>query len=54
MHINVEYFHKSGFATFLQSVKGKAVTVMYDVNTKPYAEWIKELLHKNSLQFHQS
>lgn len=47
MHINVEYFHKGGFTNFLQRVKDKAVTMMYDVNTKPYAEWMKGLLHKN-------
>ena len=41
MNINVEYRHESGFKHFFERIQGKKVAVMYDVNTKPYAENIK-------------
>lgn len=41
MDMNVEYRHESRFEKFFNKVKGKTVTVMYDVNTKPYAAEIK-------------
>ncbi len=41
MNINVEYRHESGFKKFFERIQGKKVAVMYDVNTKPYAEDIK-------------
>ena len=37
MDINVEYRHLSDFSRFFQSVKGKKVAIIYDVNTAPYA-----------------
>lgn len=44
MNINIEYRHESGFSTFFSRVNGKRVTVMYDINTKPFAKQIiKEL-----------
>ena len=36
----VGYRHKDGFEPFFEKVAKKRVAVMYDVNTKPYAEWI--------------
>ena len=42
--MNIEYYHESGFDRFFNRMKDKTVTVIYDVNTKPYAEWIKEKL----------
>ncbi|MBE7067745.1 MAG: sn-glycerol-1-phosphate dehydrogenase [Clostridiales bacterium] len=42
MNINVEYRHESGFKNFFNRITGKIVAVMYDVNTKPFAEQIKE------------
>lgn len=41
MNISVEYRHESGFSAFFKRVTDKTVTVMYDINTKPYAEGIK-------------
>ena len=41
MNINVEYKNETGFQGFFERIKGKKVAVMYDVNTKPYAENIK-------------
>lgn len=38
--MNVEYQHKSGFKGFFEKIANKTVAVMYDVNTKPYAEEI--------------
>ena len=38
MEINVEYRHISRFEKFFKSITGKSVTVMFDVNTKPYAQ----------------
>ncbi len=46
MNINVEYRNESGFANFFSRVKGKRIAVMYDINTKPYAEDIKAELAK--------
>ena len=44
MQINVEYRHVSGFSRFFESVKGKKVSIMYDVNTTPYAKAMLEQL----------
>ena len=38
--MNVEYRHKSGFKNFFEQIAQKTIAVMYDVNTKPYAESI--------------
>ena len=38
MEISVEYRHEGGFAKFLKRITEKNVTVMFDVNTKPYAQ----------------
>ena len=46
MNINIEYRHESGFKNFFNRVKDKTVTVMYDVNTKPFAERIKTELSR--------
>ena len=41
MNINVEYKTADGkFPLFIERVKGKKVSVMFDVNTKPYADAI--------------
>lgn len=40
MNMNVEYRHESGFKKFFKKITKKNVTVIYDVNTKPYAEGI--------------
>lgn len=42
MNINIEYKDKSGFITFFNKIKDKTVSLMYDVNTKPYAMDIKQ------------
>ena len=44
MSIQVCYKHKDGFAPFLSAVAGKKVAVLYDVNTAPYAQGIREQL----------
>lgn len=41
MDINIEYRHESGFIKFFNRIKDKRVTVIYDINTKPFAEQIK-------------
>ena len=50
MNINVEYKHETGFKTFFNRIAGKKLSVLYDVNTKPYAEalllQIKEYANK--------
>lgn len=46
LNLNVEYFHEDGFKNFFNGMKGKNVTVMYDINTKPYAEKMKNELTK--------
>lgn len=40
MDVNVEYKDKTKFQNFFKRVEGKKIAVMYDVNTKPYAEEI--------------
>ncbi len=47
ININVEYYHKNGFAPFFKRIKGKRVALMYDDNTKPYAERIEQDIEKN-------
>ena len=44
MSIQVCYKQKDGFAPFLAAVAGKRVAILYDVNTAPYAEGIREQL----------
>lgn len=44
MNRNVEYRHESGFTKFFKKITDKKVAVMYDVNTKPYAEQMKKEL----------
>lgn len=46
--MNIEYRHQTGFNTFLSTVKGKKVAVLYDVNTKPFADDIIKMLKNNS------
>ncbi len=46
MNINVEYRDVSGFENFFDRVKNKTVTVMYDINTKPYADQLKTELSR--------
>lgn len=44
MNINIEYKHQTGFKNFFKKIDGKKVSVLYDVNTKPFAdEFIFEL-----------
>ncbi|MGN1052671.1 MAG: sn-glycerol-1-phosphate dehydrogenase, partial [Candidatus Scatosoma sp.] len=38
MNINIEYKHETGFKNFFNRIAGKKLSVLYDVNTKPYAE----------------
>ena len=38
--MNIEYKHKNGFIPFYKRIANKSVTVIYDINTKPYAETI--------------
>ena len=38
MNINIEYKHETGFKNFFNHIAGKKLSVLYDVNTKPYAE----------------
>lgn len=46
MNINVEYKNKNGeFPIFLEKVKDKIVAVMFDINTKPFAENIIKYLN---------
>lgn len=47
MEMNIEYRHESGFKTFFGKVAGKTVALMFDVNTKPFAEKIKKELIDN-------
>ena len=42
MSIQVCYQNRDGFAPFLADVAGKRVAVLYDVNTAPYTERIKQ------------
>ncbi len=44
MSIQVCYKHKDGFAPFFSAVEGKRVAILYDVNTAPYADPIREQL----------
>lgn len=39
--MNVEYKQKNGFTSFYKRLQGKIVSIIYDINTKPYAEGIK-------------
>ena len=39
--MRIEYKHENEFTPFYQKLKGKSVTVIYDINTRPYAETIK-------------
>jgi glycerol-1-phosphate dehydrogenase [NAD(P)+] len=42
MSIEILYKKDDGFAPFLRAVAGKRVAILYDVNTAPYAEQIRE------------
>ena len=42
MSIEILYKKDDGFAPFLQAVAGKRVAILYDVNTAPYTEQIRE------------
>ena len=42
--MNIAYKQENGFVPFYKSLTGKIVSVIYDVNTKPYAEAIKKEL----------
>ena len=44
MSIEILYKQNGGFAPFLAAVAGKRVAILYDVNTAPYAEEIREML----------
>jgi glycerol-1-phosphate dehydrogenase [NAD(P)+] len=44
MSIEILYKQNGGFAPFLEAVSGKRVAILYDVNTAPYAEEIREML----------
>ena len=44
MSIEILYKPEGGFAPFLSAVAGKRVAILYDVNTAPYAEKIREQL----------
>lgn len=44
MSIEILYKQEGGFAPFLAAVAGKRVAILYDVNTAPYAEKIREQL----------
>ena len=44
MSIEILYKQEEGFAPFLSAVAGKRVAILYDVNTAPYAEQIREQL----------
>lgn len=50
MQINIEYRHESGFQKFFEKITGKTVAVMYDVNTQPYAEKMKNELGRYALK----
>ena len=43
MNINVEYRNETRFANFFKRITGWRIAVMYDVNTKLYAEDLKGL-----------
>lgn len=48
MQMNIEYKHQTGFKTFFEKVKDKKVAVMFDVNTKPFADKIsKQMLDQD-------
>ena len=44
MSIEILYKQNNGFTPFLRDVAGKRVAILYDVNTAPYAEEIREQL----------
>ena len=44
MGIEILYKKEEGFVPFLRAVAGKRVAILYDVNTAPYAEDIREQL----------
>lgn len=44
MSIEILYKQEGGFAPFLAAVAGKRVAILYDVNTAPFAEEIREML----------
>lgn len=47
MQMNIEYRHTSGFEKFFSKITQKNVALLYDVNTKPYAEQIREELESH-------
>ena len=42
MSIEILYKKEDGFAPFLRAVAGKRVAILYDVNTAPYTQEIRE------------
>ncbi|MBO5412536.1 MAG: sn-glycerol-1-phosphate dehydrogenase [Clostridia bacterium] len=48
MNIKIAYRHEGEFEEFFKKQQGKVVAVMYDVNTKPYAEEMKLQLAKTA------
>ena len=44
MSIEILYKKDNNFVPFLQAVTGKRVAILYDINTAPYAEPIREQL----------
>ena len=49
MEMNIEYRNQSGFKVFFEKIANKTVAVMYDVNTKPFADGIKkEMIEKGA------
>ena len=42
--MNIEYRQENAYITFFRKMKGKRITVMYDIHTKPYAEMLKKEL----------
>ena len=50
MNINIEYRNETGFKTFFNRISSKKIAVMYDVNTKPYANEMKSKLKDYALE----
>lgn len=50
MQMNIEYRNQSGFKQFFKKIKNKTLAIMYDVNTKPYAEEFKGALQEHGVK----
>ena len=48
MQMNIEYRHESGFKVFFEKITDKTLVLMYDVNTKPYADGLKLEIRKHN------